>query len=105
MGRTIVKCKYTNFDGLQERISNLLRQRRYKHMTEYIEDVWNCGVVLKKYIQIEFAEINSLVISAWVRDIGCDEQDLNGILYLVPKKQVRNVVNEIQTLVKYEQVN
>ena len=102
MGRTIVKCKYTNFDGLQERISNLLRQRRYKHMTENNEDVWKCGVGLKKYIKIEFAENNTLVISAWVRDIGCDEQDLKGILYLVPKKQVRNVVNEIQTLVKYE---
>lgn len=73
-------------------------------MTENNEDVWKCGfgIGVRKYIKIEFAENNTLVISGWVRDIGTDEQELKGFVCSVPKKQVRNVVNEIQTLVKYE---
>lgn len=103
MARTIIKTNYTNFDGLQNRLSNLLQQKGYKNINENNENVWKCGVgfwTAMKYIKIEFAENNTLVISGWIRPMAGNEQDLNGVVCILPKKQVMNVIKEIQSLIK-----
>lgn len=103
MARTTIKTKYTNFDGLQDRLSFLLQQRGYNNISENNENVWKCGVgflTAMKYIKIEFAENNTLLISGWVRPSLGSEQDLNGVVCAIPKKQVMNVIKELQVLVK-----
>ncbi len=51
-----------------------------------------------KYIKIEFAEDNTLVISGWIRSMAGNEQDLNDVVCILPKKQVMNVIKEMQSL-------
>ena len=103
MARTIITTKYTTFEGLQDRLFSLLQSKGYKNITENNENVWKCGVgfwTAIKYIKIEFAENNTLLISGWIRPMAGSEQDLNGIIGALPKKQVINVIRELQELAK-----
>lgn len=103
MARTTITLKYKNFDGLQNRLSALLQQKGYKNLNENNENIWKCGVgfwTAVKYIKIEFAENNTLLISGWIRPMAGGEQDLNGIVGALPKKQVMNVIKEMQALVR-----
>ncbi len=103
MARTTVKVKYSSFDGLQNKISALLSSKGYKNINENNEDVWKNGMgflTAMKYIKIEFAENNTLVISGWCRAMAGGEMDLNGVVGALPKKQVMNVIKELQAIVK-----
>lgn len=103
MARTTIKAKYTNFDGLQNRLSSLLQSKGYKNINENNENIWKCGMgfwTAIKYVKIEFAENNTLLISGWIRPMAGREQDLNGIVGALPKKQVMNVIREMQVLIK-----
>ena len=101
MSRTVVNMNYRNFQGLQERIFGLLQSRGYKNIIENNENVWKCGVgfwTAMKYVKIEYAPNNTLVVSGWIRPVMGSEKDLSGTVGLVPKKQVMNLISEIQTL-------
>lgn len=103
MARTTIKVNYSSFDGLQNRLSSLLQSKGYKNIDEKNENVWKCGVgflTAIKYIKIEFAGNNTLLISGWIRPLIGSEQDLNGIVAVIPKKQVMNVIKEMQALIK-----
>lgn len=103
MARSTFKVTYTNSEGLQDKLSSFLQQKGYKNITENNERVWKCGsgfLTAMKYIKIEFSENNTLHISAWIRPILGNEQDLNGLLAALPKKQVMDVVKEIHSLVR-----
>lgn len=102
MARTTIQAQYTNFDGLQVRLSALLQSKGYKNITENNENVWKCGVgflTAMKYIKIEFAENHTLLISGWVRVVAGGEQNLTGLVAALPKKQVMNVIKEIQAII------
>ncbi len=102
MARTTIKMNYTNFDGLHYRLASLLQSKGYKNIIENNENVWKLGVgflTAMKYIKIEFAENNTLLISGWIRPIFGSEQDLTGIMGALPKKQVMNVIREMQSLI------
>ncbi len=43
MARTIIKTKYTNFDGLQNRLSNLLQQKDTKISTKTMKMYGNAA--------------------------------------------------------------
>ena len=49
-----------------------------------------------KYIKVEFSDSNTLVISGWIRAVAGSEQDLHGFVAGLPKKQVMNVIEELQ---------
>lgn len=103
MARTTISVKYSNSDGLMNSLSSLLQSKGYKNITENNENVWKCGVgflTAMKYIKIEFSENNTLLISGWIRPIAGSEQDLNGVVAVIPKKQVMNVINEMQSIIK-----
>ena len=102
MARTVIKMNYTNADGLMNRISNVLTTSGYKNINENNENVWKCGVgfwTAMKYIKIEFAQENTLIVSGWIRSVGGNDQDLNGFVGALPKKQVMNIIKQIQSLV------
>lgn len=103
MARTTIQAKYSNFDGLQDRLASLLQSKGYKSVNENNETVWKCGVgfwTAIKYIKIEFSENNTLLISGWIRPLAGKEQDLNGFVGALPKKQVMNVIKEMEALIK-----
>lgn len=103
MSRTTIQMRYTDFNSLQSRLTALLQSRGYKNIVEKNEDVWKCGIGMltaMKYIKIEYAANNTLIISGWVRVILGSEQDLDGFVAAIPKKQVMNLIQEIQAIVK-----
>lgn len=100
MSRTTIKLTCTNPQESNRRIESILSSNNYKNINENNENVWKCGVgflTAMKYIKIEFAENNTLLVSGWIRAVAGSEQDLNGFVAAVPKKQVMNVIKEIQS--------
>lgn len=101
--RTTVKAACSHIEETQRKVSELLRKKGYKSITEHGENVWKCGVgflTAMKYIKIEFEGNNTMLISGWVRVICGNEQDLKGaFVCVVPKKQVLDVITELQSCV------
>lgn len=101
--RTTVKAACSHIEETQRKVSDFLRKKGYKSITEHGENVWKCGVgflTAMKYIKIEFEGNNTMLISGWVRVICGNEQDLKGaFVCVVPKKQVLDVITELQSCV------
>ena len=93
----------SHIEETQRKVSDFLRKKGYKSITEHGENVWKCGVgflTAMKYIKIEFEGNNTMLISGWVRVICGNEQDLKGaFVCVVPKKQVLDVITELQSCV------
>lgn len=99
MARTIVEVSYFNFEEMQNKIFKLFQMNGYKNIIENNENVWKCGVgflTAMKYIKIEFASNNTLIISGWIRPVLGKEQNLEGTVCCVPKRQVMKIINQIQ---------
>lgn len=101
--RTTVRVECTNSVEMQRKVSELLEKKGYRSIAERGENVWKCGrgfLTAMKYIKIESVENRAILVSGWVRMIGGNEQDLSGTFAcIVPKKQVRKVITEIQSIV------
>ncbi len=101
--RTTVKVACSQIEETQRKVSEFLRKKGYKSITEHGENVWKCGrglLTAMKYIKIEFEKNNTMFVSGWVRVIGGNEQDLSGtFVCVVPKKQVMKVLTELQSCV------
>ena len=99
MARTTIKIKYTDPKQANQTIERILSSHNYKHICENGENVWKCGVgfwTAMKYIKIEFADNNTVLVSGWIRAVAGSEQDLNGFAGGLPKKQIMNVIQELQ---------
>ncbi len=102
MSRTTIKAACYNPHEVNQSIEKILLSHNYKLVDENGENVWKCGVgflTAMKYIKIEFAENNTIMISGWIRPMFGAEQDLNGFVAALPKKQVLNVIKEIQGVI------
>ncbi len=103
IARTTIQVSYTNPEETQRSVSELLRKKGYKNIIKNNESIWKCGVgflTAIKYIKIEFTENNTMLISGWIRPLGGSEQNLDGVVCIIPKKQVQSVVNELQGVVR-----
>lgn len=102
VNRTTIKVAYSHIEETNSKVSKLLKEKGYKSISEHGENVWKCGIgflTAMKYIKIEF-ENNTMLVSGWVRVVGGNEQDLKGaFVCVIPKKQVMDVINEIQSCV------
>ncbi len=103
MARTITKIKCADIQSAKSKIERILYSHDYKPVFEKGEDVWRCGIGMItaiKYIKLEFSESGNITISGWIRTavIG-PEQDLNGVVAIIPKKQVLGVIKEIQSAI------
>ena len=99
MARTTIKIKYTDAQQANQTVERILSSRNYKSICENGENVWKCGIgfwTAIKYIKVEFSDQNTLMISGWIRSIAGSEQDLQGSYSFVPKRQVMNVIEELQ---------
>ncbi len=100
MKRTTFEFKIKDYNSANQVISSLLATEKYQQCNENNEMVWKCGtgfLTAIKYIKYEFTNNNSVIVSGWIRPVGGKEQDLNGFVGAVPKKQVINTINKIQT--------
>ena len=103
IARTTIQVNYTNQEDTLRSVSNLLQKRGYKNITKNNENIWKCGVgfwTAIKYIKIDIAGNNTMLVSGWIRPLGGGEQNLEGVLCIIPKKQVQGVMHEIQCLAK-----
>lgn len=101
MARSMFQTEYKNFENTRDQIATFLTQKGYKLKNEKNETVWKCGVgfwTAMKYVKIEFAANNTLIVSGWIRPALCGEQDLNGFVGAIPKKQVMSVIQQIQVI-------
>ncbi|MBQ9413795.1 MAG: hypothetical protein IJU16_01570 [Clostridia bacterium] len=103
MARTMMAFRYTNPAGLMDRLAYVLQTRGYQYISENNENVWKNGMGMltaMKYVKIEFAPNNTIVLSGWVRAVAGGEMDLNGFVGAIPKKQVMNVLQELQAQIR-----
>lgn len=103
MARTTIEARFSNLQSCKAAVERTLTKNNYKSITENNESVWKNGKgfwTAMKYIKIEFSENNTVLISGWIRPAGGSEQDLNGVIAALPKKQVMNVIKELQTSIK-----
>ncbi len=102
MARTTITTTYSDFQQTNAQIQRILSSHNYKQIDENGEQVWKCGVgfwTAMKYVKIEFGENNALLISGWIRPVLGSEQDLKGVVGALPKKQVLNVIQELQNAI------
>lgn len=100
--RTTIEINYTN-PNIQDKICRLLENRGYKSVSYHNghnETVWKCGIgflTAIKYIKVEYLDGNRMSVSGWIRPVGGKEQNLDGFVCIVPKKQVTGVIEEIRS--------
>lgn len=102
MARTIFTGTYSDFQQANAQIQQILSSHNYSQIDENGELVWKCGVgfwTAMKYVKIEFGENNTMRISGWIRPVFGSEQDLKGVVGALPKKQVLNVIQELQNAI------
>ena len=104
MARTKIRIQYTDPQIANQKAGNILSLNGYKLINENGENVWTCGMGLLaavKYVKIEFNNDNTLTLSGWIKTtVPAEEQDLNGFVGAIPKKQVKNILKEIQSAIK-----
>ncbi len=104
MARTVVQMYCRDIQWANQTIANILMSKNYQPIIENGERVFKCGVgfwTAMKYVKVEFAENNTVILSGWIRPVMCGEQDLNGVFGALPKKQVLKVFQEIQNALMY----
>ncbi len=99
MARTSIEVKFQDAQAADQTAKRILLQNNYSQINENAENVWKCGNGLWtaiKYIKIEYASQDTMIVSGWVRPMGGSEMDLSGFVGALPKKQVLKVIREIQ---------
>ena len=97
MARTMVEVKYSNFEEIQNKIYNLLQMNGYKNISENNENVWKCGVgflTAIKYIKIEFAQNNTLIIYC-TEEEGYDSFTAMGRVFRIYKEKYKQDLRKI----------
>lgn len=98
MSRSCFSFNYTSFEKTKKIIETELKNSGYSNKNENGENVWKCGtgiLTAMKYIKIEFSENQEVKIYGWIRPMASSEQNLEGIIGALPKKQVLNVIKKI----------
>lgn len=102
MSRTTIRNTYKDLQATNQGIEKVLLSHNYKNINENGENVWKNGIgfwTAMKYIKIEYADASTVVISGWIRPMGGSDMNLEGFVGAIPKKQVMNVIKEIQAAI------
>lgn len=99
MARTtfIAKCKSTAH--AQSVIQSMLPREGFQLILENGEQVWKCGNgqwVSMKYLKFDFPDDTTVHISGWVKSTIGPEQNLDGVIGGLPKKQLLKLIQSIQ---------
>ncbi len=99
MSRTTIQLTCADLSSAKTAIEKILSSHKYKEKTVNGENVWKCGVgfwTAVKFVKVEFGAENTIALSGWIKPYGCGEQDLEGFVGAIPKKQILNVFEEIK---------
>ncbi len=106
MSRTRIEVCCTDVEAAKKEITRILVRNNYDPISENGEVVWKCGAgfwTAMKYIKFGIFEINGIntvILFGWIRPVLGSEQSLDGILGIIPKKQVLGVIKKIQSTVR-----
>ena len=99
MARTTFISKCRSISYADPIIHDILVREGFSLILENNEQVWKCGNgawVSMKYIKIEYANDTTVHITGWVKSTIGPEQNLDGVIGGLPKKQVLNIIRRIQ---------
>lgn len=107
MARTTVQIPFTeDFNEVEKKIASILTSAGYKQIDRNGEMVWKNGVGMltaMKFVKVEY-DANTAIVSAWIQvgmgSVGGKEQDLNGAVGAIPKKQLSNLLKRLQEQIK-----
>ncbi len=100
MARTNVIVKCEDVSKTIKKMEKYLSEKGYKLVIEKNEEVFKKGVgfwTAIKYIKLDKTD-DTINIYGWIRPVLCKEQDLNGFVGCMPKKQVANVIEELKKI-------
>ena len=103
MARSCFNFHYTTFEKTKALIESELKNNGYTNKNENGENIWRNGnglLTAMKYIKVEFTENQTVEIYGWIRPMASSEQNLDGIIAALPKKQVLKVIKKIGDLIK-----
>ncbi len=87
-----------NGKNTEEFIISRLNDNGYYLVTENNEEVYKKGVgfwTAIKYIKVEVVALDTINLYGFIRPAFGNEQNLNGFVGCVPKKQVSDLINKI----------
>lgn len=102
MARTTFICKCRSISHADATIARILTEEGYSLILENGETVWKCGNgawVSMKYIKIEFADDTTAHITGWVKSTIGPEQNLDGVIGGLPKKQTLKVIDRLRSAI------
>ena len=102
MPRTTYICKCRNAANAEIIIQNMLTQEGFQLILENNEQVWKCGNgqwISMKYLKFEFPDATTVHITGWVKSTIGPEQNLDGVIGGLPKKQLRQLIQRIQSAI------
>ena len=102
MARTtfIVNCKSKAY--AESVIKNILAREGFNLILENNEAVWKCGNghwVSMKYLKFNFVDNTTLHITGWVKSTIGPEQNLDGVIGGLPKKQLLKLIQGIRAAI------
>lgn len=101
MSRTIIRIPYADQQQADTAIRGLLLNRGYQLRADNNGLYWQKGVgfwVAPRYLKYDFYQ-NEIVIQAWITNLGV-ECALNGMVGMVPKKELQEILQIIQMTVQ-----
>ena len=103
MARTTFISKCRSFEYAKPIILNTLAREGFSFVLENNEKVWKCGNghwVSMKYLKFEFVNNTTVHITGWVKSTIGPEQNLDGVIGGLPKKQLLKIIKEIQAAIQ-----
>ena len=98
MSRSCFTFSCRSFQEAKNQIENVLRSNGYSLKNENGEIVWKKGsgwLTAMKYVKYEFTGDKTVQIYGWVRPMASQEQNLDGVVCALPKRQVLNLIQAI----------
>lgn len=83
-------------------IHDMLTREGFELILENNEKVWKCGNgawISIKYVKIEYADDKTVHITGWVKSTVGPEQNLDGVIGGLPKKQLLNFIHKLQAAI------
>ena len=100
MARTTFISKCRSISHADPIIHNILVKEGFSLILENNEQVWKCGNgpwVSMKYIKIEYSDDTTVHITGWIKSTLGPEQNPDGIIGGLPKKQTLKIIRQIQS--------
>lgn len=106
MSRTSVEVslKTNSIDEILHIITSKLEPAGYKQKIVDGETVWvkGDGVIIKMHCIGAVFTGKSVLIQGWMKDALTGESNLDGFVSMLPKKKMKNLINEICTAIRLQ---